>query len=210
MDVIRFSSFIKVIRVISYVRRFIDLCKRQPIPTGDLTAEEMHSAESCLIRNYQMHYYAEEIELLQNSKNLPPTSTIYQLNPFIDSNDHLLKVNSRLDNSNLPHSEIFMVIVPPDFELDRILIEHYHKKNLHAGVMTVLCDIRKNYWLVRGRSRIKKILRQCPTCKIKRLSAPTERWAPLPRERVDVLKIRPFLDYLAVSLVKEVKYMCCS
>ena len=39
-----------------------------------------------------------------------------------------------------------------------------HKRNLHAGVSQVLADIRREYWIVQGRSSVGKVIRNCLIC----------------------------------------------
>jgi len=188
----RYGSWIKAVKIVAYVAKFISLCRKK-CQSPELTTDDLKSAERFIVQQHQTEHYADELQSLKKQLPIDKSSSIYQLNPIYDENDGLIKVNTRLQNSNIPHQEIYPIIVPHDKEIDRLLIRHHHIRTLHSGVSLVLSELRKFYWLPKGRQRVKSIINDCSLCKRRRVSAGKERYAPLPMERVDVDHVRPFL-----------------
>jgi len=188
----RFSSWCKAIRVAAYALRFINKCRKVSHFEEEFSVAELNIAENKIIENVQSIYFPLEIQSLKGNQEIQKSSQIYQLNPFFDKKDGLIKVNSRLENSYLPLSEIYPIILPEDPQLDRIVILSYHKSLLHSGISTTLSELRKKYWLCKGRKRVKKVNKSCNLCKRKTSITCQERWASLPKERVNTLDVRPF------------------
>ena len=105
-----------------------------------------------------------------------------------------MSVNRRLKNNGMSENEIYPYIITKSSELCRLIISKTHKDVLHAGINSVMCHIRKKYWITQIRQQIKVILNKCVLCAKRRAKAFQERWAPLPRERVDINKFRPFFN----------------
>lgn len=76
----RFSSLTKLIRVISYVRRFKTKLK------GNLSTLELKQSMENIIKLVQQNYYETESKILKEgtSKQLP--NKLLQLHPFLDNN----------------------------------------------------------------------------------------------------------------------------
>ncbi|XP_046806844.1 uncharacterized protein LOC124419898 [Lucilia cuprina] len=83
------SSYLKLIRVFSYVLRFIQRCRKKEldISTVTPTANEMNWSFLKIVEIIQNDDYSQEIKKLQNSQVLQ--SNLQKLNPFIhEFNDH--------------------------------------------------------------------------------------------------------------------------
>lgn len=52
-----------------------------------------------------------------------------------------------------------------DHRLAEIIVNYCHSKVLHRGVKQTLTELRSKYWITKGRSFVKKILRPCTICK---------------------------------------------
>ena len=46
------------------------------------------------------------------------------------------------------------------------LITHRHEQILHLGVANTMANIRSEWWIPRLRSKVKKVINQCDTCKV--------------------------------------------
>jgi len=189
----RYSTWSKAIKVVMYVKKFIRACRKQTL-LPDVSPSEVEEAEKTIFRLVQHEKYPQEIETLLAGNSVDKSSPIYQLNPFFDKSDRLLKVNTRLQNSNLPTAEVYPIIIPKTKPLDRLLVRKFHVQMMHSSVSSVLCEMRKELWLPRGRQRIKSVLRDCNLCKRRLVTNQKERYAPLPLERVDTENVRPFLN----------------
>ena len=66
------------------------------------------------------------------------------------------------------------------------LIRHTHEEIRHLGIANTMSTLRENWWIPRLRSLVKKVIKQCNTCKVfatKPYKAPET--APLPNFRVE-------------------------
>ena len=46
-----------------------------------------------------------------------------------------------------------------------LLIEHVHKKTLHSGVRDTLTTLREQYWVLKGRQEVRRVVKSCIICK---------------------------------------------
>ncbi|KRY02935.1 hypothetical protein T12_9987, partial [Trichinella patagoniensis] len=75
-------------------------------------------------------------------------------------------------------------VLPGNHELTRGLIRRCHQRQLHAGVEQTLASLRQHYWVLKGRSQVKRVTRECLVCR-RATARPTQpRMATLPRDRV--------------------------
>ena len=107
----RFSSFLKLTRVLGWVLRFISQarkqltnrpaqgCQNSLVP---LTIEELAKSESILIKQAQSELFREEITCLKEGWLLQRSSNLVSLLPFLDKG--VLRVGGRLQRDNLPWS----------------------------------------------------------------------------------------------------------
>jgi len=191
LELNRFSSWLRAVRVLVQVIRFVKLCRKETLCTASISVEEFKNAEIKLIYNYQRVYFQAEMQNVKANQSIQPKSSIYQLNP-VAFEDGLLRVNTRLKNSLLSVDEIYPLIIPGDRDLERLLIMHFHIKLLHAGIATTLNEIRKRYWVCQGRRRVKSFIKSCNLCKRRSAIPHQERWGDLPKERVDTENISAF------------------
>ena len=47
----------------------------------------------------------------------------------------------------------------------RLLIQYVHEWLIHAGVSNTLASLRQEYWTVKGRAEVKKVLSHCLVCR---------------------------------------------
>ncbi|KAK4467348.1 hypothetical protein MN116_000290, partial [Schistosoma mekongi] len=65
-----------------------------------------------------------------------------------------------------------------------LIIRHYHREEGHTGTSQVLATIRRNYWVVKGTSAVKRAIGQCVTCRRLMMSPGQQLMAPLPLCRI--------------------------
>ena len=100
---------------------------------------------------------------LKVHKNFPLWET--QLSLFEDDNK-ILRCKGRIENAlDLPYSTKHPVILPGDHHLTALYIYRAHAKVLHNGTKETLAELRSQFWVIRGRSVVKRILRKCYTCR---------------------------------------------
>lgn len=76
-------------------------------------------------------------------------------------------------------------------QITRLLIQHFDHKFLHPGPERVLADMRRQYWVLRGREVIRKHQHNCRECQLWRAKPDVPKMADLPPYRLHVYKL-PF------------------
>lgn len=170
-----------------------------------------------IIRQVQGEEFAVELHELQRGSQVSSKSKLISLNPILA--DGLLRVGGRLQHSDLSSDQKHQIILPSNHSFTRLLIERYHKTNLHAGAQLVLASIRQRFWILRGRSTIRNVIRRCVRCFRVKPQRIDQLMGSLPAERVQ--PNRPFavtgLDYAGPFLIHNkhprptalIKVYCC-
>ena len=157
VDCGRFSSLNKLVRVTGFVLRyehnlkaFLSGCE---VAKGDLLFEEIKKSKLIWVKYEQ--YFTKNYTKLKNSLNL-----------FIDSED-VIRCRSRIAEANqLTFNEKCPILLSNDSKFTSLVVLKCHHDIYHCGVQATLCNLRNNYWIVRGRQQIKSILKNCVVCKI--------------------------------------------
>ncbi|KAI1715519.1 phlebovirus glycoprotein g2 domain-containing protein [Ditylenchus destructor] len=181
----RFSSWTRMQRAMAYALRYL---ARRATTTGflqnfrnegPLTAEEIKSAKLILLKNHQKSSEITQ-EKFKNWK-------LYEENG-------LLKIQSRLANSELSDEAKNPIFLYPKARITELIIMKCHAEVHHAGVEATVTRFLREYWTLHARQEVRSALRTCAVCKIirgKPFALP--RMPPLPRERTEKSPI----DFLA-------------
>ena len=180
MDCKQYSSLHRLLRVSAYVLRFVEELKRRikdknehrsPTPIG---ANELAHTETLWVKESQT--------CLTKDRNFACWKRQFGL--FVDP-EGLWRCGGRLSNANISYAAKHPILLPKDQHLTTLLVVRAHERVSHDGVKETLTELRSRYWLVKGRSFVKKILRRCSLCRRfegKPYSAPPP--PPLPEFRV--------------------------
>ncbi|XP_071057070.1 uncharacterized protein [Onthophagus taurus] len=147
----RFSSLTKMIRVLSYCRRFITNCSNKAKEHGQLTVHEMNTTLNVIIIEIQNRKFEMEIKSLRKNNQVDKKSKLSTLNPFIDK-EGLLRVGGRLQKSPLAYDEKHPIIIPYHSQFSQMLIQNAHASTLHGGNQATLAYIRRKYWIINGKT----------------------------------------------------------
>ena len=152
-----FSSKERLFRVTAYVLRFVKHMKQRSErarASGHITPEELHQAES---------YWLKESQSLLSSK---PVFKIWQ-KQFGLFQDELgvWRCRGRLSNADLPFATKHPVFLDSQHYLTTLIVRDAHATIKHNGVSETLTELRDKYWIVRGRSFVRKVLHKCVTCR---------------------------------------------
>ena len=154
------SSFIKVINILSYVRRFIHNCRFRSdrFNTSYLLVKETKQAEMCLFKMSQELYLTDVIKDVTNKK----PSRLIKLTPFIHNG--ILRVEGRLALANLEFNQKHPIILSNKCYFVKLLIKFFHETYLHVGPTTVRSLLRNKFWIISSFPIIRKIIRSCVVC----------------------------------------------
>ncbi|XP_037774346.1 uncharacterized protein LOC119570828 [Penaeus monodon] len=171
--------------------------KKINVTFSPVTVSELEKAEKVIIKELQSKHYADEKRVLQTKENvLNKTSSLYKLDPFMDT-DGIIKVRGRLSQANLNEASRHPVILPGKCHISELLICHYHQRVYPQGRGITLNEIRSaGYWIVGGSSMVAKHIRNCIVCKKSRGKTLDQKMSDLPKDR---LEPSPPFTYCAVD-----------
>lgn len=203
----KYSSIVKLQRILAYVLRFINNTRKIQEELGSLTVTELKQSLLKIIHLVQQEVFTKEISSLKQNKILQGDSRLRNLNPFIDENG-MLRVGGRLKNSMLSSEHKHPYILPADHQVTYLLVQQEHQNAHHGGHELVLSLLRSKYWILSGRRIVKKIIHRCITCFRYNPRVEDHIMGNLPKERVIEVS-RPFLttgiDYAGPIQLKEGK-----
>lgn len=159
----RISSFSKLLRVTTWVLRFLHNVKRSNAKRGGiLTPRELDAAERLLVMTAQIQSFPSEYLCLKKSKLLNNKSKLLSLCPFLDND--VLRVGGRLENAKVGYERKHQLILPKHHLLTTLIVRHEHEKLLHCGVQMLMSSLRNKFWPLSCRNTCKAIIRSCNKC----------------------------------------------
>lgn len=207
-----YSNLNRLVRVTAYCQRFVKMINsrqssessaansREQLDqkTGKvsvfniipLTTIELQQAHRFCVKSVQQIEFATDLADLKSSHEVSRKSSLIKLKPFLDD-EGIIRVGGRLRNSVLPFNEKHPVILPKGSNFTRLIISNAHSATLHGGTQVTLSYIRKSYWIVDGRNRVRHYIRNCVTCFRYASRSSTQIMGDLPRSRI--VPSRPFL-----------------
>lgn len=191
----RFSSFNRAIQVICYVLRFFH--RTHPTHRHSfkydnilLTVSEVNYTRNKLINLTQRQHFPETMQALYKQHDIPKTSTILNLNPFLDKNGIIRSFGRLAYSPSMSYDERYPIILPYNCQFSRLLVRFIHHLCLHGGNQQVLNLVRMQFWIPKLRNLIKTTIYQCKECVLYKKKVQTQLMSALPPERT-ILK-RPF------------------
>lgn len=181
----RFSTFNRMIRVLTYCRRFIywkrNKNNNKQFPSY-LSAAELQQTLLQLIKVEQEKQFKEEIIDITKQGQVKKRSSLRKLSPYLEQD--LLRVGGRLQDAKVPQEIKHPIILPKNSRLTHLLIRDAHLKLLHGGNLLTTNYIRSRYWVIGLKSLVKKCIHQCVTCLRHRARIKQPIMGNLPAQRV--------------------------
>ncbi|XP_055597343.1 uncharacterized protein LOC129747259 [Uranotaenia lowii] len=202
INLFRFSKWKRALRAMAYVFRYKENLKRttqkQEKNIGTLSQEELETAHDWMVVMTQWQCYPIEMTALnctnESREQLPTvdrSSSIYKLSPIVDQKG-MLRIDSRLQAAvDIPWSMKFPIILPECHRLTELIVASFHEQHFHANSETVVNELRQVYHIPKVRVVVKRIVRNCQWCKVKKVLPRVPRMAALPTPRLATL-VRPF------------------
>ncbi|XP_061176063.1 uncharacterized protein LOC133185014 [Saccostrea echinata] len=201
IDYHRFSSFLRLIRVLAWILRFIKRSKKIQMHANHLTSSELQNARILVIKNIQTQNYSDiKIALKENRRN----NLVSQLGLVLDQ-EGIIRCIGRLEDAQLSEGARTPILLPRKNHVTGLIIDYIHKKSFHVGVSQTLSLVRQEYWIPQGRSEVRRIIQKCTVCK--RFEGGPYKMPlmpPLPKKRVS--ESAPFtytgVDYFGPIFIK--------
>ena len=169
IDVNRYSDKNKVLRIIAWILRFVTnmksvISKGQANNEIMINALEIENAETQLIKSIQSEAFQREIGYLTAKSKVNPPPYVNQFNLFLDEN-RVLRCRTRIRKASLSELSKEPIFLPSKHWYSELISKDCHDKVFHDGIRETLNMVRQKYWILRGRERVKGILRRCTLCK---------------------------------------------
>jgi len=142
--------------------------EKSPFTVPASTVDEMRQAEIVIPRLLQSEPFEKEMRILrscaidgsamdrdlakQRNSSMKTTSSLYQLDPFLDSHG-ILRLGGRIKRADVPYDLKHPVILPKKSHITELIIRHYHHRVEHQGRGITLNSLQSSrYWVIGGTS----------------------------------------------------------
>ncbi|KAK7938472.1 hypothetical protein WMY93_001798 [Mugilogobius chulae] len=154
-----------------------------------LTAADYQNAERDILQQVQQENFPEEYNLLSTNKPIPATSRLLTLAPEFDHAAGLIRVGGRLRrSSHLEPETIHPVVLDPHHKVTQLIIQDTDRALCHPGSERLFAELRRKYWILRGREAVKRHQHSCPECQRWRAMPTVPKMSDLPEARLRLLK----------------------
>lgn len=201
------SDWKRLLRVTSYVIRFISKCRRHRNvhkQVGQITREEIVSAENLWLRYSQEIHFAKGMEEIQAGRAIDKKSPLYRLTPFIDG-EGLLRLSGRLRRSNMSYDMIHPAVITSKCIVAQRIIYDAHRVTCHGGNQLMQQYIRNKYWIIGARAAIRAVVDHCYSCIRQKRKHAEQLMGQLPTRRVQPSRafLHVSVDYMGPFHVKR-------
>lgn len=156
---------------------------------GHPTAEDYRQAERVILQRAQLDSFPQEYSLLKAGKLVPRSSRLLTLSPEMDENGELIRVGGRLRRSeDLEPTTLHPVILDPRHPTTRLLIQDFDIQLHHPGPERVFAELRRRFWILRGREAVRRHQYGCADCRRWRARPAVPKMADLPAARLRLFK----------------------
>ena len=150
------------------------------VSDGAAAASSHLTVERLLVQKAKAESFPEELQALRKGIDLPANSRLLSLSPELDPASDLIRVGGRLRRAELDPDVLHPIVLDSDHPLYKLLIKNFDEQLLHPGPERVHGEMRRKYWLLKGRSAIKKHQTSCQDCQKWRAKPIIPKMADLP------------------------------
>lgn len=149
------------------------------------TASDYQQAEMLVIQQAQQDSFPEELRLLQASKPVQCSSRLLTLSPELDLDAGIIRVGGRLRRAEaLDSSTIHPIVLDPAHPATKLLIKEHDARLCHPGPERVYAEMRRAFWVLRGREAIRRVQHQSRECRRWKAHPAVPKMADLPKARL--------------------------
>ena len=154
-----FSTLRRLLRITAHVFKVIEVLKAKIGKKAkdielNITATDMAKSELYWIKMVQ-HSLERNVRFIGWKQ---------QFNMFMDETG-VWRCGGRLTNADMPQLSKHPILLEITHPFTTLIVKDCHEKVMHNGVRETLSELRSRYWIVRGRSFIRRVLHECFVCK---------------------------------------------
>ena len=159
-----FPDFTRYLNVCINVRKFFEIWKSKALKL-QFEFDFQKSHDDALVNVLRIEQEACFHDIFNYFKS--PTNRLSDIPPLMNKlnvhlgQDGLLRVKSRLSGFE---NDRFPILLPNNSKVTDLLVLTVHYKLCHAGIFSVLQELRKNYFMLKQFSQVKRILKTCIIC----------------------------------------------
>jgi len=161
----RFSEYDRMVRVVAYVHRFTDACRRrrsESSPDAFFLKSELDRATRVLAAASQRAYFHVLLRELSTGSRIS-AKPLARLSPFVDPNG-VIRVGGRLRHSLLNYDQKFPILIAKRSHFAELLCRRWHTITCHAGPRVLAALITRQFWVVSLRSVLHHVISKCTVC----------------------------------------------
>ena len=187
-----------------------------------VTLQDLRQAELEVAKLVQGECFVSELSALRTSglstqglgTRKLKQSSIANLNPFIK--DGVIRVGGRLHNASVCYEVRHPVLLPSKHRVTDLIVMYFHVREGHSGSLHTLAATRERFWVIKGHSTVRRVLRDCRSCRLINAPSGKQVMAPLPKVRVSAhtkMFYNVGVDYAGPFLTKRgrsssKRYLC--
>ena len=84
----------------------------------------------------------------------------HQLDLFKDD-DGIWRSNGRIQNADVPYAAKHPILLPRSHHFTTLVVQKAHQRVGHNGAKETLTELCSKFWIIKGRSLVKKIIHSC-------------------------------------------------
>ncbi|KAL1265253.1 hypothetical protein QQF64_003280 [Cirrhinus molitorella] len=154
-----------------------------------LTAEDYRQAEMKIFQRVQSECFPEELHHLKMGKPVLRSSRLLTLSPELDPDEGIIRVGGRLRRAEcLDPAFKHPIVLDPVHSTTKLLIQDYDVRLCHPGPERVFAEMRRTFWILRGREAIRRVQHQCQECRRWKSKPSVPKMADLPVARLRLYK----------------------
>ncbi|XP_064077711.1 uncharacterized protein LOC135195385 [Macrobrachium nipponense] len=183
-----YSKWIRLLRAKGWVilfARYLMYKHRQQLSELNvhLSTQVMSLAENVVVQVAQCMTYEVEIASLEKGSTIRVSSSLRKLKPIL--RNWQFYVGGRLSLANIAPSERNPIILPYKGLLTDMVIQYYHERSNHMGIMYALGLMSEKFWVVKGNAAVRRVLGKCIKCRRVHGKVIEQQMADLPTDRVE-------------------------
>ena len=203
----RFSDWSKLLTSVAWLCKFKAwIQNRKRLECKRLTMEDLALAKRTIVSLVQRQSFPDELQDLErNYKGVKKSSSIVKFKLMLCEHG-ILRVSGRISEAPSTFDSKHQMILPQNNHVTTLIIRYYHQQLGHCGQEMLLSQLREEFWIIKGRARIKQVIGKCIACTKQYALQMTQEMAKLPKERLKPFE-PPFtntgIDFFGPLMIKH-------